>query len=250
MMISFLWGISRILWVLVLVLGAFIVVSFVDVRRFLGGHPDETETIVILLFGPLAPLAVGKLSTFTMWKHKGTYLNGHETLIIKRPWFMSACFATSLLMFISGLIRLSTAENGNFGLTLAIYAVVLVPVLWMALIQPQLAKLTLSPRGLDYSLFKIGLIDWCDIREVRIAGTRHGAVIALDILDEQKYLDRGFKPLPSWMRAFVPSLFMVRVSTFGVSPEWLRTAIQVRLEAFGRCNASASPTIHRQGMTA
>lgn len=95
--------------------------------------------------------------------------------------------------------------------------------------------LTLSPQGLDYSVFKTGPIAWPDIVAAIPSSVGRVKVIALNLTDETKYLPRNGRLPGSWGNRFLLSTsFAIQPKAFDVSPKLIMRAINTRLSAFRR----------------
>jgi len=95
--------------------------------------------------------------------------------------------------------------------------------------------LTLSPQGLDYSVFKTGPIAWPDVVAAIPSSVGRVSVIALNLVDETKYLPRSGRLPGSWgNRFFLSTSFAIQPKAFDVSAKLIMKAINTRLSAFGR----------------
>jgi hypothetical protein len=237
------WIASRIGWFAVFLMGVAAAGTYFAPEVHPGG------LAIGLFYGALAPFALGRLVSHTAWKHRHSYRDPRSQLVINRSWFSSACYLVALLM-LAGACVYGPVLNGpdDFAHFVGLLGLAAWALAVLAVSRSQISTaLILSSEGLNYTPFKVGTIAWSDIRAAEIACAKQGYVIALHIPDEDKYIRRGFTRIPKWMKVFVPSLFMVPNATFGVSPKWLRTAIQVRLDHFGAVGRPTFQTVQRQG---
>jgi hypothetical protein len=242
------WVISKIFWTLLLLLGLFLAWSYFG-NDLLMARPLEPGMLSVgLIYGALAPLSLGKLISLTERQHKDSYRDPRVPLTIRRTRFTFICFIFALLMVAAACIsRLVVSESGEAAQIASMLGLIVVALAVFGASRYQATNvLVLDPEGLQYGRFKNEAIAWRDIIGARIARAGKARVIALDLVDEEKYVQKGFRVVPRWLSFLVPSRLMISPDSFDVSPEWLRTAIQVRLEAFG-FPRSQSATVQRQG---
>lgn len=232
---------SRLILVFFVIVGVLFVWHGIrDASR--GESLDLDELQVALFYGAIAPFALGKILPLNDWIARQQQRNPGAMLVLRRTTFTTCCYLAALLMwavacameFLPNQTNRMPATIGLIGIAIAAFAVLRTGITTF---------LSLSPSGLEYSRFKLEPIPWRDIVSSRVAGTSH--MIALTLVDEERYVRNGFRAVPHWRSVFVPSRFMVSPDSFDVSPEWLRQAIQIRLDAFGRPNSPT--TVQRQG---
>ena len=106
----------------------------------------------------------------------------------------------------------------------------------MVLIVRRPASLRLTPEGLDFSAFKMGLIPWEDIRAARpMWALCRVPMVALDLNNEEAYQARrrGLH-FPRLDRFFLSSSFNLVSPAMEISCDMLAKAIEIRIAAFGR----------------
>lgn len=231
---------SRLIWVFLLAVG--LLVIWDAIGDALRGERNLDAAQVALFYGAITPLSLGKILPLNDWIAKRDQQNVDAVLVLRRTHFTTGCYLAALTMWAAacGMEFLPSQANrvpavvGLVAIAIAIYGVVR---------SGMSTVLLLGPSGLEYSRFKREPIPWRDIVSARVAGTKH--MIALTLVDEERYVRNGFRAVPYWLSVFAPSRFMVSPDGFDVSPEWLRRAIQTRLDAFGR--PTSPTTVQRQG---
>jgi hypothetical protein len=121
---------------------------------------------------------------------------------------------------------------GWFGAVFCGLGVCVIPT--MAKLRP--FRLTLSPHGLDYTLFKVGPIEWRDILSVRTGEALGTEFISLELTDKEKYFARGFPKRgrkPRWLGSGFSSPFVILPLQLGASARSIVDAIDIRLSTFG-----------------
>lgn len=242
------WILSRAVWMFLLLLGLFVVLMKVAVDVMHGEvHTDHLG--MTLFFGGFIPLSLAMLISPTSWRLRNVVSDPNAQLRVTRSWYVSAGQLLGAVMMGSACAYAlaNDSSNGLASAGLLIFAGFALGIV----VAHSTMVLTLSPDGLDFIGFRCGPIAWTDITAVEVRRVFRTYVVNLQLRDEEKYVQRGFKRLGHrwlWTRVFNPSPFSVPSAMFDVSPEWLRRAIQIRLDHFGV--ASRPPTVQRQGTAA
>lgn len=102
------------------------------------------------------------------------------------------------------------------------------------------ARLSLSPQGLDYSWFRVGMIPWHDIRGLRLTGSHRDEMIALDVVarERDRYPSLRERLFGSFDRSPLGSEFAITTKSFGEKTELVADEIKRRIEAFGNTHTS------------
>lgn len=245
------WLLSRPVWLVLLLIGLLFVLLTIgiDVMR---GELDTEHLGMTLFFSGLIPISLVMLVSPTAWRLRNAVRDPTASLKITRAWVVSiGLLMGTLLMTSASIYALAAGSADDPGRGLAIVGLVVCPLAALGvLLMHSIVWLTLSPEGLDFSAFRCGPIAWSDIGAVYVQRMFRTYVVALEVRDEEKYIARGFRR-PGlrwrWTRFFSPSLFSLPTAMFDVSPEWLRRAIQVRLDHFGVTGQSRHETVQRQG---
>lgn len=243
------WLFTKLMWLVLLLVGLFFVL-LMAARTAMDPEGVSAYWNVGLFFGAFIPISVPALVNPTAIKHR--HASDHPQLAIKilRSWWTTgARLVGFLMMALACGWALASGIDDTFESGLAVAGVVLFAGLALSLIRLQVTvSLGLSPEGLDYSLFRMGPIPWQDIAAVEVERVLRTDAVVLYLRDEEKYYQRGFKCLARWAQLFSSTPFMIPDAMFDVSPEWLRRAIQIRLDHFGA--ASRPPTAQREGTAA
>ncbi|HEX6119884.1 MAG TPA: hypothetical protein VFZ03_10590 [Dongiaceae bacterium] len=216
------------------------------------GELDTENLGMTLFFGGFIPTSLVMLVNPTAWRLRHAVRNPNVPVKITRSWVVTVGILIGALLMTSASVYAlvsSPADDPSRGL--AIFGLVVCPVAGLgAVLMQVIVALTLSPEGLDFSAFKCGPIAWSDISAVYVQRMFRTYVVAVEVRDEEKYIARGFRR-PGlrwrWTRFFSPSLFSLPSAMFDVSPEWLRRAIQIRLDHFAAAGQSRPPMVQRQG---
>lgn len=242
------WILSRVVWVFLLLLGLFVVLFKVAVD-VMNGEVRTDHLGMTLFFGGFVPLSLAMLISPTSWRLRKVVNDPKARLRITRSWYVSAGQLLGALLMGSACAYglADDSINGLASAGLLLFAGFALGIIFAH----STMILTLSPEGLDFSGFRCGPIAWNDIGAVEVRRVFRTYVVNLQLHDEEKYVQRGFKRLGHrwlWTRVFNPSPFSLPSAMFDVSPEWLRRVIQIRLDHFGV--ASRPPTVQRQGTAA
>ena len=213
----------------------------------------RTERDVLLGFGVLA--FFGSMIPFSMVKLAGAIGRGRtpiddpaSTRVFCRPTREVAALTVMALGLGLGCYLMLALEPAKAGLRIAAwvaivmcgFGVVAIPV--MARLRP--IRLVLAPQGLDFTFFKVGLIEWRDIVGVGVGHFMRSDVVSLDLADPEKYFARGFPKRGrnlKWLSGAFASPFVFVPSQFGASTEAVVEAIKLRMSAFG--GTGAAPAI-------
>ncbi len=246
------WILSRIVWLFLLLLGLFFVLLKIgaDVMR---GEVDLDHLGMTLFFGGFIPLSVAMLISPTSWRLRDAVRDPKAHLRITRSWYVSTGqLLGALLMGSACAYALAFGEAEDSSNELASAGLLIFGGFALGIVFAHSTMvLTLAPNGLDFSGFRCGPIAWTDISAVEVRRVFRTYVVNLQVRDEEKYVQRGFKRLGHrwlWTRVFNPSPFSLPSAMFDVSPEWLRRAIQIRLDHFGVVSRPA--TVQCQGTAA
>jgi hypothetical protein len=246
------WILSRIVWLFLLLLGLFVVLMKIAVD-VMHGEVGTDHLGMALFFGGLIPLSLAMLISPTSWRLRHVVGDPKARLLITRSWYVSAGQLLGALLMGSACayaLAVADADDSSNGLASAGLLIFVGFIVGIVLAHSTMV-LTLAPEGLDFRGFRCGPIAWTDISAVEVRRVFRTYVVNLQLRDEQKYVQRGFKRLGHrwlWTRVFNPSPFSLPGAMFDVSPDWLRRAIQVRLDHFGV--ASRPPIVQRQGTAA
>lgn len=246
------WILSRIVWVFLLLLGLVVVLMKVAVD-LMNGEARVDHLGMTLFFGGFVPLSLAMLISPTSWRLRHVVSDPRVRLRITRSWYVSAGQLLGALLMGSACAYALTIGDGD-GSSNGLASAGLLTSVGFAVgivFAHSTMILTLSPEGLDFHGFRCGPIAWTDISAVEVRRVFRTYVVNLQLRDEEKYVLRGFKRLGHrwlWTRVFNPSPFSLPIAMFDVSPEWLRRAIQIRIDHFGV--ASRPPTVQRQGTAA
>jgi hypothetical protein len=242
------WLFSKLVWLALLLVGMFFVL-LMTARMLMAGEPRIEYWGVGLFFAAFIPISIPELVNPTALKHRHTFNQPHVPITIRRSWWATGARAAGLLMMalVCGSAIASGIEDG-FRLGLAVAGVVVFALAALSLIRLQLiVSLALSPEGLDYSSFRSGPIPWQDIESVDVVRVLRSDVVALRLRDEEDYYQRGTKRLARWARFVAATPFMLPDAMFDVSPEWLRHAIQIRLDYSRTASKPLLHAVERQG---
>jgi hypothetical protein len=246
------WILTRVVWIFLLLLGLFVVLMKIAVD-VMNGEVRTDHLGMALFFGGFIPLSLAMLVSPTSWRLRHVVGDPKARLHITRSWYVSAGQLLGALLMGSACayaLAVGDADDSSNGLAsagLLLFAGFAVGIIFAH----STMILTLAPEGLDFRGFRCGPIAWTDIAAVEVRRVFRTYVVNLQLRDEEKYVQRGFKRLGHrwlWTRVFNPSPFSLPSAMFDVSPEWLRRAIQIRLDYFGV--ASRPPTVQRQGTAA
>jgi hypothetical protein len=245
------WLFTKIVWLFLLLVGLFVVFMKVAVD-LLNGEIRTEHLGMTLFFGGFIPLSIAMLINPTSWRLRHNVGDPQAALTITRSWYVSVLLLMGALLMASACayaLASGSPDDGTHGLAAAGLLIFVGMALSVILLHSTMS-LKLSPEGLDFSGFKCGPIAWRDISAVAIERVFRTYVVAIQVRDEEKYVQRGFRRLGlrwSWTRIFASAPFSLPSGMFDVSPEWLRRAIQIRLDYFGV--ADRLPTVQRQGTT-
>jgi hypothetical protein len=243
------WILSRVVWVFLLLLGLFVVLMKVAVD-LMNGEVRLDHLGMTLFFGGFIPLSLAMLISPTSWRLRHLVSDPKARLLITRSWYVSAGQLLGALLMGSACayaIVVGDPDDSSNGLAIA-GLLIFAGFALIIILAHSTMVLTLAPEGIDFRGFRCGPIAWTDIGAVEVRRAFRTYVVNLQLRDEEKYVQRGFKRLGhrwAWTRVFNSSPFSLPSAMFDVSPEWLRRAIQVRLDHFGV--ASRHPTVQRQG---
>jgi hypothetical protein len=243
------WIVSRIGWLFLLLLGLFVVLMQVAVDVMHGGVRTD-HLGMTLFFGGFIPLSLAMLVSPTSWRLRHVVGDPQARLLVTRSWYVSAGQLMGARLMGSACAYAIYADDSSDGFASAGLLLCVGFAVGIVFAHSTMI-LTLAPEGLDFRGFRCGPIAWADIGAVQVRRVFRTYVVNLQVRDEEKYLRRGFKRLGHrwlWTRVFNPSPFSLPTAMFDVSPEWLRRAIQIRLDHFGA--ASRPPTVQRQGTAA
>ena len=242
------WLFTKLMWLALLLVGLFFVL-LMAVRTVLDPESASAYWNVGLFFGAFIPIAIPGLVNPTAMRHRRASGQPQLSITIRRSWWATGARLVGLLMMVLALGKaLASGIDDDFESGLAVAGVVLFASLALSLIRLQLTvSLALTSEGLDYSLFRVGPISWQDIGSVDVERVLRSDVVILHLRDEEKYYRRGFKRLARWARLFASTPFVMPDAMFDVSPDWLRHAIQIRLDHFGIPGQSRPLTVERQG---
>jgi hypothetical protein len=101
--------------------------------------------------------------------------------------------------------------------------------------------LMLSPEGLYYSPFAVGVITWRDVRGIQIKTLGRIELIVLDIATPEKYKSTHPIRRLSWGldRKVLGSEFAIMADTLGEKTELIADEIRRRIKAFGKGRADS-----------
>jgi hypothetical protein len=247
---AFSWLLTKFALAMAMLWGLLMVFSAFGIDLLLRGEASGDDLAMGLFWSGVLACTIGLLVNPFPWRKRREARDPTAQLLIKPP-----------VLTIYGMIAGLASMVASCAYVLAIgpvdgLAVAGLVVFGTALIGlPVFLRTTtirLSPQGLDYSGFPCGSIPWSDIESVEADYLSRTFIVTLRLRDEGKYAERmlrGFSPRQRWVRRFLGSPFSIPTIMFNVSPDWLRRAIEVRLDHFG-VNTPSHPTVQRQGAPA
>lgn len=234
-----------LLWALLMVFAAF------GVDLLLRGSVGAENLAMGLFFGGVVAFAIGFLVNPFPWCARRTIRDPNAELTVTAPLSLIVGLGVALLLVASSCVYVllsGSTDNLERGMAIGGLILCLFAIPGAALVRRR-NWLKLSPHGLDYSGFGCGPIAWRDIALVEVDYRWRSWVVILDVRDEEKYFQRGLKGFSRrrWLRHFIWSPFSIPTLVFNVSPQWLRRAVQTRLDYFSGAGTANMPTVQRQG---
>jgi hypothetical protein len=218
----------KTIWTLILLVA--VSVAAFAVLLFATGEAGALSALALAcMFGGMIPISIAMLIDPAARRYRHLESDPTATLTIgrstgrtiARTLMFGGLAAGTLIMVLK-----DTTDITNW-LVLSVFVVfaVLMPF------RPQVT-LTLSPEGLNYSLFKTGTIAWTDVRDARLERYFLNRFIVLDVREPDKYLGNewraGLARRPHLTRRF-PSPFLIQVMLLDAAPEWLLNVIRARI---------------------
>lgn len=249
------WVLSKIAFLIALLWGLLMMFATFGIDLVLHGSIETEDLGTGLFFGGVVAFAIGFLVNPFPWRARRAARDPNAELAMATPLTMLVGMIVALLLVASACAYVlasgpgSSAERGMAigGLILCLLGLIGAPRI------RRRHSLRLSSHGLDYSGFGCGPIAWRDIALAEVDYRWRSWVVTLEVSDEEKYFQRGlagFGRRSRWVRHLLWSPFSIPVLVFNVSPEWLRRAVQIRVDHFSNSGTASSPIAQRQGMTA
>ncbi|HWA48014.1 MAG TPA: hypothetical protein VG742_07060 [Dongiaceae bacterium] len=236
--------------IMVLITSAFAVLGI-----FLLLFPRSTQSSLIGLgvlafFGSAVPFSLIKLAGAGWRKHAGiidapeiTRTFARSTVEIAALSFMALGMGIGCYLLLKmGPAKESVRIAAWVGVAMCGLAVIVIPII--AVVRP--VRLILSPHGLDYSLFKIGPIEWRDITAVHVGTMLRSEYVAVEVSDPDKYYARGFVRggrASRWLSDRFPSPFLFIPQQFGANAAAVAEAIRLRLGGAGSPPPPTEPSL-------
>jgi hypothetical protein len=234
-------------WTIMLMISSAIV-AFNAYLVFTDESTRTSALSLVLIFGGMLPIALMRVVSPMERRYADRKFDRGATLVLGRS--IGRTVASSLMFWgLAGgsAIQLAGVENTGsenwfFLLFFVVFAIAMPAMtLW------QKIALTISPNGLDYSLFKIGAIPWSDIRSASLERTLLTRFIVLDLRNQEQYLARvkqAWEPRQLRTGKRLSSPFALLTASVDTSPEWLLQVIRARLEPPANEAAAASGALH------
>jgi hypothetical protein len=249
-MSAFFWLLTKFALAMAMLWGLFMVFSAFGIDLLLRGEVRGDDLGMGLFWSGVLACTIGLLVNPFPWRKRREARDPTAQLLIKPP-------VLTIYGMIAGLVSMAAScayvlATGPFD-GLAVAGLVVFGTALMGLpVFLRTTTIRLSPQGFNYSGFACGSIPWPDIESVEADCVFRTFIVTLRLRDEEKYTERelkGIGPRRRWVRQFLGSPFSIPTIMFNVSPDWLRRAIQVRLDHFG-VSTPSHPTIQRQGAPA
>ena len=218
----------KVFWAFILLFAAS-VTTFAVLLAATGEAGYLSAISLACMFGGMIPISILMLMDPAARRYRHVGSDRTATLIIGRS---TGRTIARVLMFgglAAGALIMALKDSTNVvnWLLLAVFVIfaVLMPF------RPRVT-LTLSPAGLDYSLFKTGIIAWSDIRDARLQRYFLNRFIVLDLVEPDKYLTDEHRAAlarrPHLTRRFA-SPFLIQAMVLDAAPEWILSVIRARI---------------------
>lgn len=249
-MSAFFWLFTKFALAMATLWSLFMVFSAFGIDLLLRGEVSGDDLGMGLFWSGVLACTIGLLVNPFPWRKRREARDATAQLLIKPP-------VLTIYGMIAGLVSMVAscayvlATGPVDGLAVAGLVVFGISLVGLPVFR-RTTTIRLSPQGLDYGGFACGSIPWPDIESVEANYASSAFIVTLRLRDEGKYAERGLRgigPRWRWVHRFLGSPFSIPTIMFNVSPEWLRRAIQVRLDHFGASTPS-HPTVQRQGAPA